>query len=450
MKHVVTLIWLAIGLTTWGQEITNDVAQSRPVYRYLFLVDTSSAMSRQKDLTMDTVSKVILSGVGGRIHSGEFWNIWTFDDQLHTNVFPPQMWELRQPPDVAERAYRFLRDQGFKKKKGPLDKWLAVLADEARLSGALTVLLFTDGSELMKGTPFDEPINEIFSQHADGMRKAKKPFVVVLVAQDGKFVAQAVSPGGAPIYIPRPAKTIAANEPPERGTNAAPARADSEPQPTANARDTTTATAAPQKKPLTVEEIAQALRQTQKPPTNTIAAAPAPLILRGAASNPAVPNSSSNLAAATAAPIPKPALLESGKASRQIASESVSNSPSVKAPPPPSRATPARAAENAPSDREQPAPSETIVQRASENDGGSITAAKTTADDTREISAPATAPPQTADLLQAEPASAARKYLAAAAALLLVALALAWLYIRSIRYVPRPSLISQSMEKEKK
>src|SRR6266496_677721 len=334
MRHLLTFFSLAIGLGSLGQGITNEVAPPRPVYRYLFLVDTSSAMSRQKELTMDAVSKMILSGVGGRLHAGEFWNIWTFDDQLHTNVFPPQMWELRQPPDVAERAYRLLRDQGYKKKKGQLDGLLTVLADEARLSGALTVVFFTDGSELMKGTPFDEAINEIFTKHAAGMRKAKKPFVVVLVAQDGEF--------------------------------AAPARTDSEPEPITIARDNTAAAKAQQKKPLTVEEIAQALRQSQKPPTNTFAAAPAPLILRGATSNPPVPNPTSDPAAATAAPVPKAALLDSDKASRQIASESVSNAPSVKVPTPPTSARPIRAAENVPSDRQKPAPAETIIQRTSE------------------------------------------------------------------------------------
>src|SRR5947207_571902 len=91
-------------LNSWGQEATNEVAQPRPVYRYLFLVDTSSAMSRQKDLTMDTVSRLILSGIGSRIHTGEFWNIWTFADQLHTNGFPAQMWDLHERPDVADRA----------------------------------------------------------------------------------------------------------------------------------------------------------------------------------------------------------------------------------------------------------------------------------------------------------------------------------------------------------
>jgi hypothetical protein len=38
----------------------------------------------------------------------------------------------------------------------------------------------------------------------------------------------------------------------------------------------------------------------------------------------------------------------------------------------------------------------------------------------------------------------------AAVALLLSALILGWLYIRNIRYVPRPSIISQSLDRQKK
>ena len=57
---------------------------------------------------------------------------------------------------------------------------------------------------------------------------------------------------------------------------------------------------------------------------------------------------------------------------------------------------------------------------------------------------------QTAVLAQQEPLSNAAIYFLAAVALLLVGLILGWLYIRSIRYVPRPSIISQSLDREKK
>src|SRR6266404_3583481 len=263
MKPLLTIVCLGLGLTSWGQEATNEVAQPRPVYRYLFLVDTSSAMSRQKGLTMDTVSRLILSGIGSRIHTGEFWNIWTFDDQLHTNAFPAQMWVLHERPDVADRAYRFLRDQRFNRKKEPLDKPLAAIAEEAKLSGALTAFVFTDGSAPVKGTPFDEPINDIFTKHASGMRKAKRPFVIVMVAEEGQFTAQAVSPAGEPIYIPRGPKAAATAKASEAANHFASPPSKTGTKPPADATDTA-ATVLPPKKPLTVEEIAAVLRQSKE------------------------------------------------------------------------------------------------------------------------------------------------------------------------------------------
>ena len=71
-------------------------------------------------------------------------------------------------------------------------------------------------------------------------------------------------------------------------------------------------------------------------------------------------------------------------------------------------------------------------------------------DDTGETLADSPAPTQTAFLAQQEPLLNAPIYLMAAVAFLLVALILAWLYYRSIRYVARPSIISQSFDREKK
>src|SRR5439155_5037323 len=201
-----------------GESSTNAAALPRASHRFLFLIDTSSAMSRQKDVTLDSVSRLILSGVGGRIQSGDAWNLWTMADQLHTNVFPAQPWDPQQRGDVANRVFRLLRDQPFKKKKAPLEKVMAAVAEEARFSGILTVFIFTDGSAPVGGTPFDEPINEIFAKHAAGMRKPKKPFVTVFVTQDGRFAAHAVSPGGERIYIPRLPEAVATGKKSEAAT----------------------------------------------------------------------------------------------------------------------------------------------------------------------------------------------------------------------------------------
>src|SRR2546427_1350397 len=269
MKRLFILGCFCLAFHLRGQEAssTNAAALPRPVYRFLFLIDTSSAMSRQKTVTLDTVSRLILSGIGGRIQTGDAWNLWMINDQLHTNAIPAQRWDPQQRADLANRVFRFLRARRFNKKKAQLEKSLAAVAEEAKLSGALTVFLFTDGSAPVRGTPFDKQINEIFTKHAAGMRKAKKPFVTVFVPQDGRFAAHAVSPGGERIYIPRLPEAMATAK-----------------KSAATAKENAATVSPAPAKTLTAEEISELLRQSQKRQSNTVAMTQAPLIIRGGAS----------------------------------------------------------------------------------------------------------------------------------------------------------------------
>ena len=95
-------------------------------------------------------------------------------------------------------------------------------------------------------------------------------------------------------------------------------------------------------------------------------------------------------------------------------------------------------------------PTNTIVPPQPPNDPLPVATTETAMSDTREAPAHPPASAQTTVLAQQEPLSNAPIYLLAAVALLLVALILGWLYVSSLRYVPRPSLISRSLEKEKK
>ncbi|PYM16413.1 MAG: hypothetical protein DME18_01515 [Verrucomicrobia bacterium] len=360
------------------------------------------------------MSKLILSGVGGRLHAGEAWSIWTFEDQLHTNVFPAQLWDPRRREEAANHAYRFLRDQRPKKNNGHLDKALAAIGGEASLSGTLTVFLFTDGTEPIKGTPFDEPINAIFTTHAAGMRKAKKPFVTVFVAQNAQIAAYSVTPGGEPIFIPRLAKTSEKESaaPPPEPSSATKPEATSAPQP-------------PTKKSLTVDEISEALRQSRKAKTNTVAAAPAPLILRGptARNDSSIPGEPTQHNAEFPAPTPNASPPASDKTAPPNRSASVSNAAPEIAPVPAVRNEP-----GAPAGKSASAPAATNALSAPPKDVGPVTSPKPTGDETGMTSAAPSASPQTAAILQPEPASNAWKYLAAAGALLLVGITLAWLY----------------------
>ncbi|PYJ55999.1 MAG: hypothetical protein DME24_23535 [Verrucomicrobia bacterium] len=330
------------------------------------------------------------------------------------------------------------------KKDLSLNQALDAMTQEAKISGALTAFLFTDGSEPVKGTPFDEAINSIFTKHAAGMRKAKKPFVTVFVAQDGQFATNAVTPGGEPIYIPRLANITAPAEMSEQESNAPLAQAApaTKPEPTATEN---TATAQTRKKPLTVEEISAALRQSPKKQTN--ATAPASPVFRGESStNPVAVGEVSNPNAGTPAPAPGPSSPAQDIAAVQNRSVAVSNS----SPPAITPAALARNESNAPTEKNISTPAKTIVPSAPTKEGDAIAAAETTTDKTDQNPAASSTPPEIAVIFQPEAASNAWKYLAAAGGLLLVALTLAWLYIRSVRYVPRPSLISQSLDKETK
>ncbi|HXT39855.1 MAG TPA: hypothetical protein VN887_07525 [Candidatus Angelobacter sp.] len=395
---------------------TDEVNEARPAYRYLFVVDTSSAMSRQKDIAIDTVSKLILSGVGGRIRPGDAWGLWTFDDQLHTNIFPAQKWDAPQRRDVANRVFRLLRDQPHKKKKRHLDQVLAAISDEAKNSDGLTVFLFTDGTEPVKGSPFDDSINGILSKNASGMRKVKKPFVIVFVAQDGRLAADGVSPGGEPIFVPRLAKK------PDTPSNTSATQAG-----TGTKRDArVTSQPLPAKRSLSVEEISQALREAQRKQTNaTVSAPPGPLILRGTNTTPQSEPARTNGEAS--APVPN------GRPSPGDAT----------VPPQPAVTRTASAGENA------SVPAKTTPTPPQQS-GDAIPTVNPSEEHTLDAPGVPSASPQTAAVLQPEAASTGWKYLLAAAALLLVALTLAWLYVRSIRYVPRPSIISRSLDREKK
>jgi hypothetical protein len=452
MKPLLLLACLGFASSLWGQEAssTNATALARPNYRFLFLIDTSSAMSRQKTVTMDAVSRLLLSGIGGRIQPGDAWNLWTVDSQLHTDQFPPQRWDPEKRSEVANQMYRFLRSQPFKKKQSPLEKPLAVVAEAAEFSEGLTVFLFSDGGAPVKGTPFDKSINDIFAKHAAGMRKAKKPFVTVFVAKDGRIAAHAVSPGSEQIYIPSLPKPVTVAKKAE-----------------VTGKENAAAVPPALGKTLTAEEIAELLRQSQKRQSNMVTTAPAPLILRGSASqtNPPVAEASAKPAGENPTPKPTPSQPAAAPVVATVPPANLAANPAVNPPTNPAVKPPANLAVNPPANppvaaaRTEPsaptggqtaAPGNAIVPPTRPPDRRPVEPTQPEEGDARDGLASAPAAAQPAVLAQQDPFSNAPVYLTAAVALLLVALILAWLYIRSIRYVPGPSIISQSLDRQKK
>jgi hypothetical protein len=190
----------ALGAETNSVAGAGSEAEAPPPYRYLLLVDSSAGMSRSSAVTRDAMFQLVLSAFDGRVKPGEQVGMWSFGPGLVTNI-PPQAWSEQSRADLANRVYRFLRDRSYSKTNS-MAEVVEALNESAKASGKLTAFLVTDGATPVNGTPFDAQINKIFKEHAAGMRKAKKPFVIALLAYDGKFTTNSVTPGGRKIFIP--------------------------------------------------------------------------------------------------------------------------------------------------------------------------------------------------------------------------------------------------------
>ena len=394
-----------------------------PPYRYLFVIDTSLAMSRQKEITIDTVHKLILSGINGRIHTGDMLGIWTFNEKLVPDAFPAQMWIPQQRQDIANRAYRFLRDQK-PAKKARMEEVVAAIRQTAAVSGVLTAFLFSDGTSAMKGTPFDDAINEIFKNHSDGMRNAKKPFVVVFVAQEGQLVDHAVSPGSGPIYIPAVKKAVPVAQAPAKQEQETPVPEPQKPIPEAKPQPEIQAAKTNAPKTLSVEEIAAELaRQSARQRSNATAVAPAP----------ATP----------------PPTLEYDSTPIIVAAQQ-KEQPVVQTPKAEDAGAPEAADKASIRKTESPTGAPNKTQSSQQSSPVSATPhVKPVGEPAVDPSTSTPPPQQTAVVVPKPSGSNPRTYLLIGVVLLFVAVVLGWSFFRNNRSTPQPSLISRSMDDEK-
>ena len=423
----------------------NDIAL--PPYRYLFLIDTSAAMSRQKEKASDTIHRLILSGIDGRIRTGDTLGIWTVREEIYTNAFPARMWVPAEKQELATRAYRFLRDQKFTK-KARLDGLWTAIEDAARASGALTVFLLSDGTSQLTGTPFDAPVNEIFKKHAAGMRKAKKPFVIVFVAQEGRVVAHAVSPGGGPIHIPR------VRPPPTGEPTAAQTKPGAQPRPSSLEQPAVQAakTNVPSK-PSIEELMAELARQTALRRSNAVTTATAAPATPPDSTKPSIP------ASASTPPPPTVETPDAGTAdsrvavSTQEAGEISLNLPSRPVEQPSESAQAETAGRVDPSEG-VPAFStgappgvspESALEPPTPSSGDRLAPKPGEPDEESALSA-APLERAAAVAVAAHAGSSPQTYLLIGSLLLAVTVALGWLIFRHAHPAPKPSLISRSMD----
>lgn len=252
----------AIALATFG--LAGAPAESDSSYRYLIVLENSARMDRQREVALDTVHQLILNGIQGRIRDGDVLGIWTFRQQLNRDRFRPLIWSPGRARDAANAVYRTLRDAGFAEEPN-LDLAVAGVIAAAQATDRLTVFLVVSGTQQIRGSSFDPEINQVFQQHAAAMRKNQKPFVVVLVMDQGQTVAHATNPGGGKIYIPPLPEISAPVEaepaPTSSATGVTAPLTDLPEQPVA---EPSAAEPAPKPRVLSVEEIQRQLREAEE------------------------------------------------------------------------------------------------------------------------------------------------------------------------------------------
>jgi hypothetical protein len=283
-------------------------AQSPPARispgRFLLIVDTSAGMRPRAAATLRAVDNLLRDGMNAQLQRGDSIGVWTYNDQLHAGDLPLQRWTPENEHLVASNVLAFLKTRLF----GNKPRFEAVRPELQRVvreSEKLTVLLVSDGSEPVSGTPFDARINEFFKQNAWPQKQKRMPFVTVLRSYRGKFAGVTLNLAPWPVeFPPFPPEPKVADQPkpklPPKNTTPPPTAPplivvgeDHEPSPTAPAAPAEPAA-------------------TQPAPAHTVAPAPQPApppVAPAAPNEPPAPTSSattappkSDTASATLAP----------------------------------------------------------------------------------------------------------------------------------------------------
>jgi hypothetical protein len=179
----------------------------------------TKAMQKRAQGTVGTVQQLLTGGMGGQLRTGDSIGLWTYNDELYAGMFPVQQWTPKTHRHIVARILAFLQEQKFEK-SADLQKVLPSLEGIIKDSEYITVVLISDGSEKIHGTPYDARINDFYKIWRSEQQNAHMPFVTILRAKAGKFTDFTVNPAQWSLEMPPlPAELqkveVAQTKPPE-------------------------------------------------------------------------------------------------------------------------------------------------------------------------------------------------------------------------------------------
>lgn len=188
---------------------TSSIPESIPPaphgHKFLFLMDASDSMKRFPDRGRRALFDLIDSGLSGQMQVGDTFGLWAFNTRLFTGEYPMQVWDPTNHLWLATSSSNYLSGLNYSG-RSRLDVVVQSLTNIVAQVRDVNILIISDDRASMRGTPFDEPINEIYTKRAREMKREEKPFVTMLLARNGEFVTAQVLLAGEPIRLPeRPA-----------------------------------------------------------------------------------------------------------------------------------------------------------------------------------------------------------------------------------------------------
>jgi len=168
--------------------------------RFLFVLETSSGMTKLEHGGRQAVFDLIYSGVDGRMRRGDTYGIWPFNEQIFAGLVPMQTWDPQKRLEQASAVGRYLRTHKYEK-EGNFPLLMKQLHAVVRGAQDVNIFVVTDGNTAFAGTTFDGVINAGFESNRAQVQDAKKPLIVTLVARKGLFTAASVTPAGDKIEL---------------------------------------------------------------------------------------------------------------------------------------------------------------------------------------------------------------------------------------------------------
>jgi len=186
--------------------------------RWLFIFNTSAEMRDRAKGLQDVTQDLLTTGMHGNMRPGDTIGIWTYDNELRASEAPLMTWSPDVSDSIAQHTLYFLSRHRYAKTAAFGDV-LTNMQRVIKISDTITVILISDGSDAVTGTPFDARISAYYKTNFNQQRKEHLPIVTVFRGERGRITTNTL---GLTRWVdipqvppPPPAPKVVAQAPPE-------------------------------------------------------------------------------------------------------------------------------------------------------------------------------------------------------------------------------------------